>query len=181
MRWLLVATAAAFAPPPRLRPPATTRVVVPRGAPLAGKTRALQPLPTARGVTRVAPLAGKTRALQETNTNTPWHDKGDDFRKALREFQAKVTKWVLVVAARIKLYYLKARAFARTDRGRKVCGLAAILLFAVLTRKARAASALRRAELLAVEEVPWSQFLRSIERKALSVKYWYLPQGTTSS
>ena len=147
MRWLLVcATATAFVtPPPRL-----------------------QPLPTARRVgapRRPQPLAGKTRALQETNTNSPWHDKGDDFRKALKEFQAKVTKWVLVVAARIKLYYLKARAFARTDRGRKVCSLAAILLFAVLTRKARAASALRRAELLAVEEVPWSQFLRSIERK----------------
>ena len=153
---LIISAAGAFVVP---------RVVVPRGAPLAGKTRALQPLPTARGVTRVAPLAGKTRALQETNTNSPWHDKGDDFRKALKEFQAKVTKWVLVVAARIKLYYLKARAFARTDRGRKVCSLAAILLFAVLTRKARAASALRRAELLAVEEVPWSQFLRSIERK----------------
>ena len=67
------------------------------------------------GRTRVAPLAGKTRALQETNTNSPWHDKGDDFRKALKEFQAKVTKWVLVVAARIKLYYLKARAFARAS------------------------------------------------------------------
>ena len=171
MRWLTcavcAATAAAFTPPPRLRPPATTRVVVPRGAPLAGKTRALQPLPTARGRTRVAPLAGKTRALQETNTNTPWHDKGDDFRKLLKEFREKVTKYILVAAARIKLYYLKARAFARTDKGRKVCGLAAILLFAVLTRKARAASALRRAELLAVEEVPWSQFLRSINKKGM--------------
>ena len=176
MRWLLVcATAAAFVVP---------RVVVPRGAPLAGKTRALQPLPTARGVTRVAPLAGKTRALQETNTNTPWHDKGDDFRKLLKEFREKVTKYILVAAARIKLYYLKARAFARTDKGRKVCGLAAILLFAVLTRKARAASALRRAELLAVEEVPWSQFLRSIERKGMvsevlvsSSRYDFLMNG----
>ena len=94
MRWLLVcATAAAFVtPPPRLRPLSTRRVATPR---------------------RTHPLSGKTRALQETNTNSPWHDKGDDFRKALKEFQAKVTKWVLVVAARIKLYYLKARAFAR--------------------------------------------------------------------
>ena len=85
MRWLLVcATAAAFVtPPPRLRPLATTcRVGAPR---------------------RTQPLAGKTRALQETNTNSPWHDKGDDFRKALKEFQAKVTKWVLVVAARERL------------------------------------------------------------------------------
>ena len=91
MRWpLIISAAGAFVVP---------RVVVPRGAPLAGKTRALQPLPTARGVTRVAPLAGKTRALQETNTNTPWHDKGDDFRKLLKEFREKVTKYILVAAA----------------------------------------------------------------------------------
>lgn len=140
---LLCSAAAAFAPPaPRIHKLPSTRVLT-------------QPL-------RAAPLYGKTRALQETTDD---HDRGDDVRRALKQFQDKLTKYVMVVAARIRLTYLKARAFSRTEKGRRICGLAAILLFAVLTRKARVASAAKRAEFLAVEEVPWSAFLKSVERR----------------
>ena len=120
---LLCSAAAAFAPPaPRIHKLPSTRVLT-------------QPL-------RAAPLYGKTRALQETTDD---HDWGDDVRRALKQFQDKLTKYVMVVAARIRLTYLKARAFSRTEKGRRICGLAAILLFAVLTRKARVASAAKRA------------------------------------
>ena len=90
----------------------------------ARRRRAARPLPRRARCgapprdEHVAPLAGKTRFARDEE-HAPGMKKATTSRKALKEFQAKVTKWILVVAARIKLYYLRERARSRPDKGRR--------------------------------------------------------------
>mmetsp|Transcript_13145 Transcript_13145/g.39165 ORF Transcript_13145/g.39165 Transcript_13145/m.39165 type:complete len:276 (+) Transcript_13145:105-932(+) len=111
----------------------------------------------------VAPRPSRARLFGKTRAIEPAGD-GGNWRKRLELAKQRALMFLAIVAARLKVAALKLRAFSATPVGRNVCAAAAALAFGTAMRGMRSATMAAQAELVP-REVPWSVFLKALDRK----------------